>query len=250
MGAESAALSYAVDRLMWLRLLWAWLMNPECDWKHPEKFLPAQNQAGLVTDCKSAYDLLTRTAVPQCAEHRTTIECLLIRERILENCRVRWVSSQAMLADCLTKSMDASVLRACLKSGRYCLRDEHGLLKERADQKQRLKWIKEMKETPPACQEAEPTQPIFVQETREDFWKIGPGKEIIRVHVRPRRQKFSPVGSLSCPVDIDELAVRRVTVRGNGKEEADFWTGTLAHQRSDTPWTGYTKFFKKEVKGV
>ena len=250
LGAESAALSYAVDRLMWLRLLWAWLMNPDCDWKHPEKFLPGQNQAGLVTDCKSAYDLLTRTAVPQCAEHRTTIECLLIRERILENCRVRWVSSQAMLADCLTKSMDASVLRACLKSGRYCLRDEHGLLKERADQKQRLKWIKEMKETPPACQEAEPTQPIFVQETREDFWKIGPGKEVIRVHVRPRRQKFSPVGSLSCPVDIHELAVRRVTVRENGKEEADFWTGTLAHQRSDTPWTGYTKFFKKEVKGV
>eukprot|EP00435_Cladocopium_sp_Y103_P015740 s2941_g3.t2 len=124
LGAEAAALSNTVDRLMWLRLLWAWIRNPKCDWAHPEKLLKSETTSALVTDCKSAYDLLTRTALPQCSEHRTTIECLLIRERLQENCKVRWVSSQAMLADCLTKSMDAQALRACLNTGRYVLLDE------------------------------------------------------------------------------------------------------------------------------
>ena len=110
LGAEAAALSNTVDRMMWIRLLWAWIRNPNCDWAHPEKLLKTENTSALVTDCKSAYDLLTRTALPQCSEHRTTIECLLIRERLQENCKVRWVSSQAMLADCLTKSMDAMAL--------------------------------------------------------------------------------------------------------------------------------------------
>ena len=119
LGAEAAALSNTVDRLMWLRILWAWTRNPKCEWTHPEKLLPQETPAALVTDCKSAYDLLTRTALPQCAEHRTTIECLLIRERLRENCKVRWVASQAMLADCLTKTMDSQVLRQCLSSGKY-----------------------------------------------------------------------------------------------------------------------------------
>ena len=120
LGAEAAALSNTVDRLMWIRLLWAWIRNPHCDWAHPEKLLKTENTSALVTDCKSAYDLLTRTALPQCAEHRTTVECLLIRERLQENCRVRWVSSQAMLADCLTKTMDSQVLRTCFENWPLC----------------------------------------------------------------------------------------------------------------------------------
>lgn len=83
LGAEAVALSGATDRLMWIRLLWNWLINPEFKWQSPEKALKATKQAALVTDCKSAFDLLTRTAIPQCEEHRTTIECLLIRERLI-----------------------------------------------------------------------------------------------------------------------------------------------------------------------
>ena len=119
LGAEAAALCNSVDRLMWIRVLWAWVRNPECNWRQPEKLLLEERTSAFVTDCKGAFDLLTRTALPQCSEHRTTIECLLIRERLRENCVVRWVSSQAMLSDCLTKSMDSQVLRECLKSGFY-----------------------------------------------------------------------------------------------------------------------------------
>ena len=103
----------------------------------------------IVTDCRSMYDILTRTAIPSCSGHRTTIKCLLIRERLQSNCDVRWVTSQAMLADCLTKSMDARVLRQCLASGKYSLFDEEEIPKKRADSRQRLLWVKNQeRETP------------------------------------------------------------------------------------------------------
>ena len=139
LGAEAIALSGTVDRLLWIRLLWERLSNPEVEWGKPEEVLAKARQAALVTDCKSASDLLTRTALPQCEEHRTTIECLLIRERLRANCAVRWVTSNAQLADCLTKSMDSTSLRECLKSGQYCLFDENRVLQERSDKRQRAK---------------------------------------------------------------------------------------------------------------
>ena len=48
-----------------------------------------------------------------------------------------------MLADCLTKTMDSSVLRDCLRTGKDSLFDEDQVLKQRADGRQRLKWIRE-----------------------------------------------------------------------------------------------------------
>ena len=86
------------------------------------------------------YGLSTKTSTPACTEFRTTLECLLIRERLSENCGLRWVNSRAMLADCLTKSMDGEMLSQALQVGQYALFDEHAVLKERADKRSRLKW--------------------------------------------------------------------------------------------------------------
>jgi len=119
-------------------MIWAWLLNPDCEWSKPETALEEQTRAAVVTDCRSMYDILTRTAIPSCSQHRTTIECLLIRERLKSNCDIRWVTSQAMLADCLTKVMEATALRQRLASGRYSLFDEKEILKSRADSRQRL----------------------------------------------------------------------------------------------------------------
>ena len=77
LGAEAIALSGAVDRLLWIRLLWEWIDNPAIDWGSPEEALQKARKAALVTDCKSASDILTRAAIPQCEEHRTTVERLL-----------------------------------------------------------------------------------------------------------------------------------------------------------------------------
>ena len=257
LSAEAAALSNSVDRLLWIRMMWAWISNPNCEWSNPEQVLESQTRSAVVTDYRSMYDILTRTAVPSCSEHRTTIECLLIRERLKANCDVRWVSSQAMLADCLTKTMDASVLRQCLMTGRYSLFDEQEVLKTRADKRQRLQWIKnqagspetknaERKETASCDQVAECQN---VQSERkselEDFWKTGPHGAIHRVHVKPRYQRFVPIGVTGCPVEIKCLSASRETrVNGWGTEK-DFWTGSRGAASFPFLWTGETVFRKQ-----
>ncbi|CAL1155944.1 unnamed protein product, partial [Cladocopium goreaui] len=133
LSAESVALGSTLDRLSWLRVFWEWMKNPGIDWSQPDVILRRAPHATVATDCKSVYDLSTKTSTPSCSEYRTTLECLLIRERLRENCGLRWVNSRAMLADCLTKSMDGDALRQALMIGQYALFDEHEVLKERAD---------------------------------------------------------------------------------------------------------------------
>ena len=142
LSAEAVALSSCLDRLSWIRLFWKWLVDPSIDLTDPSRVLSEDHPAAVATDCKSVYDIATRTSVPSCEEYRTCLECLLIRERLKESCRIRWVSSRAQLADSLTKSMDGSLLRLCLKEGRYSLYDEESTLKERADHRNKLLWVK------------------------------------------------------------------------------------------------------------
>lgn len=73
LAAETAALASALDQVSWLRLFWAWIINKNVNWKQAEKSLPMLRAAitaptmkeeddTKVTDCKSLYDLATRTA--------------------------------------------------------------------------------------------------------------------------------------------------------------------------------------------
>ena len=141
LSAEVVSLCGSLDRMSWIRLFWEWLKNPGIDIAHPEEVLQRAPKASLVTDCKSAYDVATKTAVPNCSELRTQLECLLLRERLQENCRMRWVHSKAMLADCLTKTMDSSELRRVLGDGVYALFDEQRNLEHRAGKRQSLSWL-------------------------------------------------------------------------------------------------------------
>eukprot|EP00435_Cladocopium_sp_Y103_P009141 s696_g2.t1 len=141
LSAEAISLSAALDRLGYIRVCWEWLKDPSVDWSNPGKILRQAPQASAVTDCKSVYDISTKTSTPTCSEYRTTLECLLIRERLQDNITMRWISTQAMLADALTKTMDSSVLRECLKTGKYALFDETESLKQRASKRERLRWI-------------------------------------------------------------------------------------------------------------
>ena len=231
------ALSGAVDRLLWIRILWEWLRNCDVKWQHPEQALQEARKAALVTDCRSAYDLLTRSALPQCEEHRTTIECLLIRERLESNCAIRWVTSNAQLADCLTKAMDASTLRACLASGRYCLFDENRVLQERSDRRQRLQWARE----------ATAKQQVANVSTAEahDFWDQSVPGKLIRVHRKPRACMFTPIGVMDCPVALVNLEGSRCTqvVDASGTRTLhDQWPGNLGAKTLPFVWTGTTTF--------
>ena len=46
-------------------------------------------------ECKSVFDLVTRTATPNCAEHRTQLNALAIKDMLAEGVQLRWVHSGA-----------------------------------------------------------------------------------------------------------------------------------------------------------
>ena len=176
LSAEAMSLAGAVDVLSWIRLFWAWLRNGKCQWQKADETLlklpPAfaaippgeesppssppiditklpsfkfqQHKDIITTDCKSLYDLISRHAPPSCQEFRTQLQAKLIKEHLNSGIMIRWVPSQAQLADALTKIMDAGVLRECMALGRYSLHDESQILRARSDSRAKLQWLRQM----------------------------------------------------------------------------------------------------------
>ena len=140
LASESYALSGAIDLLGWLRLHWEWLKRPSDAWRDPSKCLTQGPEAFAIVDCKSLYDLIQKTNVPQCQEYRTTLEALIIKDRVKENVSIKWVHSAAQLADSLTKIMDCTALRQFLWHGRCIIHDIDEILKQRADKRSKKQW--------------------------------------------------------------------------------------------------------------
>ena len=80
LASEAYALSGSVDLLSWLRIHWSWICNPSDQWKQPEQCLQKAPPAYAVVDCKSLYDLIQKTTIPQCQEYRTMLEALIIKD--------------------------------------------------------------------------------------------------------------------------------------------------------------------------
>ena len=142
LSAEAFSMSRSVDQLGWLRLLWGTIALEGFDWRKPPESFKLLHPAAIVTDCKSLYDLVSRTAIPSCEEYRTTLEVLLIRERCLEHCVFRWIPTSLQLADALTKVMDPTLLRTVLATGMFQLHDEQDSLDRNAQKKQAISWLK------------------------------------------------------------------------------------------------------------
>ena len=158
LSAETMALSSTLDQLSWLRLFWSWIHDPTVQWKKPEdalqKLAPAitvptkSEDADLtITDCKSLFDMITRTAPPSCSEFRVQLMARAIKESLREGTILRWVPSGAQLADALTKAMESNFLRETLRLGYYKLCDEASTLRERAKTKDRLRWLRSQPES-------------------------------------------------------------------------------------------------------
>ena len=155
LAAETVSLNTVLDQLSWVKLCWAWMLNPKTEWRKPTETLktlpsavttttyrpPDDSQSVAATDCKSLFDLVTRTAPPQCAEFRTQLAARSIKDMLAEGINLRWVHSGAQLADCLTKIMEASFMRETLRVGFYRLHDEGEVLKDRANARNRIKWL-------------------------------------------------------------------------------------------------------------
>ena len=153
LSAETSALATTLDQLTWIRVYWAWLIDPKIPWQKPEtvKNIPeavtvptvkCDEKDLTITDCKSLFDLTTRTAVPNCQEFRTQLLARSIKDVLSENIKLHWVHSGAQLADALTKVMESQFLRETLRQGCYCLHDANEILKNRATARNRLKWLK------------------------------------------------------------------------------------------------------------
>ena len=157
LAAETASLGTTLDHLSWLKLCWAWMLDPSVAWKNPSKAISQLPESfstatyksdssipGSVaaTDCKSLYDLVTRTAPPSCSEFRTQLNARMIKDLLAEGTTLRWVHSGAQLADCLTKIMEASFLRETLRLGKYRLNDEQSVLKNRSNARNRIRWLR------------------------------------------------------------------------------------------------------------
>lgn len=147
LAAETYALSQSVDLLEWVRILWQWMQHPSTAWKQPEAMLLKAPRAITVVDCKSLYDVIIKNTTPQCREHRTLLEALIIKDRVQLGVDIHWVHSAAQLADSLTKNMDTSTLRAFLEHGKICLHDMEAVLQDRATKKNQKKWLKEQIES-------------------------------------------------------------------------------------------------------
>ena len=148
LSAEAFSMSGSVDRLGWMRLLWGTLNVPDFCWREPIRGFQMLHSATIVTDCKSLYDLVSRTAMPSCEEFRTTLEVLLIRERCQEHCVFRWIPTSLQVADALTKPMDPVLLRQVLASGKFQLHDEAESLEKNAHKKQAVRWMKAQTDVP------------------------------------------------------------------------------------------------------
>ena len=162
--------------MSWIRLYWAWLRDGQCRWQNADETLmqlpaafaaippaeespdkpltttvqhalsrlPDKAKSIITTGCKSLYDLISRHAPPSCQEFRTQLQAKLIKEHLQNGIQIRWVPSQAQLADALTKIMDASILRECLARGRYSLHDKDQILRARSDSRARMQWLRNM----------------------------------------------------------------------------------------------------------
>ena len=157
LAAETASLSTTLDQLSWLRLFWGWLLNPKLEWQKskstldrlPETIAVSTHKDPdiAVTDCKSLFDLVTRTAPPNCQEFRTQLQARAIKDLLNEGVNLHWVHSGAQVADALTKVMESSFLRHTLDIGMYKLHDENEILKERATARNRVRWLQESTDT-------------------------------------------------------------------------------------------------------
>ena len=121
MAAESAAMSVALDRQLYLRLLIESVLFGEPDLQGDWR-LNLRIPGALVTDAKSLFDHMSEIgSLP--VSRQTLIDLLVARDLIeQETIKFKWLPNTHMLADILTKAVQPnSVLELFLKTGLFSL---------------------------------------------------------------------------------------------------------------------------------
>ena len=144
MSAESQALAIATGTTEWILLLLAEIFDGPLDVRTCRDVLKRRRPI-VVTDCKSLYDHLQSPSSPTSIEdRRTSIDVVIIRESCRSmSAHIRWVPTNRMLADALTKNDGDPVdlLRSCMKRSMYQISPEETVLKHQAREKEHRKQL-------------------------------------------------------------------------------------------------------------
>ncbi len=121
LAAEAYGMGTTAEGLEWFRAILAEMKDvsvphgPECRTK------PMLIPGALVTDAKSLYDVMVADRL-NVADRRLSLEAALIRQQLKSNIQAKWVRSEQMIADCLTKSsVDSSYMREVWRSASWTL---------------------------------------------------------------------------------------------------------------------------------
>ena len=117
LAAEAYSLSDAVDSLHWARAVLTEILYPELSGR--AALDDSVIQCAAVTDCKSLYDTITKERV-MLTDKRLSLEASLLRQS-LSDVSIKWVKSEQMLADCLTKVLPGSYARMVFDSCSWTL---------------------------------------------------------------------------------------------------------------------------------
>ena len=95
----------------------------------------------VVTDCKSLYDHLVAVSSPTSVEdRRTSVDIVILCQSMSRlGASIRWVPTNRMLADSLTKSAGdpTDFLRACIRNHTAQTSSEESVLKMQAEERRR-----------------------------------------------------------------------------------------------------------------
>lgn len=121
LSAEVQALAEGEQELMMCRAEWAELIGHELDLRCPEK-TTSLVQAAMIVDAKSVYDAFHKGDAVNSAfsmkEKYAALELLAVSESLRrQNTSLLWVSSEAQLADGLTKPAAQDQMRQFLQGG-------------------------------------------------------------------------------------------------------------------------------------
>ena len=144
LAAEAAGASRAYDRSAFVRAMIHEIESGEhLHWTDAVKKIPF----GLGTDCKSLYDVCSKLgSMPD--ERRVALDLLDVKEGVEEfHDVVRWVPTDHMLADGLTKSMPPDLLMKYLKDYRYSFKYDEEIKNTKREIAKERKAVREQKQS-------------------------------------------------------------------------------------------------------
>ena len=140
LAAEAQSMVAATGTLEWISLLLAEAIDGIGEIREYAQHLRNRTPV-IVTDCKSLYDHLIAVSSPTSVEdRRTSIDIVILRQSLSRlGASIRWVPTNRMLADSLTKSAGdpTDLLRACIRNNTYQISSEEAVLKLQAAERQR-----------------------------------------------------------------------------------------------------------------